>query len=328
MLHRTLRLAAIFAVAFFGATAGAADFSARDVYREASSSVVMVYARLGTSTSSSGTGTVVGERGLVLTNGHVVSDAGGVLADEIAVFFKPARLTGDLRQDLAEGQRAKVVARSLELDLVLLEVEGGLPSGVTPVAFADSDEIEIGERVAAIGHPGGGGLWTLTTGTISSARKRGDLDVFQTDAALNPGNSGGPLLDADARVVGLNTFVVRMSDSGLPLEGLNYSLRANAVRRWLGHHDVAVVVRDRSERIAAAAPAPVVPPAASPAPPSPPATPEDTPRSDPREFRGPRGEAMYGLPDRDFSFDAVDGALYGATRDRAEDAFRELDAEF
>lgn len=319
---------------------GAADFSAQEVYRRAAPSVVMVYARLGGTTSSTGTGSIIDARGFVLTNDHVISTEGGKSSSDIAVFFKPARVTGDMKTDLRNGHRAVVVARSTKLDLALLRVEGGLPSSIPALAFGNSEEIEIGESVAAIGHPGGGGLWTLTTGTISSARRRGDVDVFQTDAAINPGNSGGPLLDADARLIGLNTFVVRVSDSGLPLEGLNYSLRGNVVLAWLSDHGVQVAMRDRSIEVASnptpREPVPAAEPAepqqlpaprpAAPATPEPPrAQPPPTAREEPRPFEGPDGEQMYGVPDRSFDHDDLKNELYARARKNAADAFDELD---
>jgi hypothetical protein len=297
----TLALFALVCVASRGV--GAADFSAQEVYRRAAPSVVMVYARMGGRTSSTGTGSIIDARGFVLTNHHVVSTEGGKSSSDIAVFFKPARVTGDMKTDLRNGE-----------------------------------QIEIGESVAAIGHPGGGGLWTLTTGTISSARRRGDVDVFQTDAAINPGNSGGPLLDADARLIGLNTFVVRVSDSGLPLEGLNYSLRGNVVLAWLSDHGVQVAMRDRSievtsnptprETVPAAEPAEPqpVPRPAAPATPEPPrAQPPPSAGEEPRRFEGPDGEQMYGVPDRSFDHDGLKNELYARARKNAADAFDELD---
>ena len=295
---------------------------------------------MGNATSSTGTGSIIDERGFVLTNDHVVTTDSGKSSSEIAVFFKPARVTGDMKTDLRNGHRAVVVARSPKLDLALLRVEGGLPSGIQALAFGNSEQIEIGESVAAIGHPGGGGLWTLTTGTVSSARRRGDVDVFQTDAAINPGNSGGPLLDADARLIGLNTFVVRVSDSGLPLVGLNYSLRGNVVRAWLSDHGVQVAMRDRSievasnavprERVPAAEPADSqpgpVPRPAAPATAEPPRAQSQPPAAEaPQPFEGPDGEQMYGVPDRSFNHDSLKNELYARARKNAADAFDELD---
>jgi V8-like Glu-specific endopeptidase len=321
------------------AAAGAAqEFSARDVYRAAAPSVVMVYARMQQNTSNTGTGSVVAPGGFVLTNAHVVVSPNGSPSREIAVFFKPAHITGDMKRDLQKGYRAKIAARNDELDLVLLQVEGAPRDGAPPLAFGNSERVEIGESVAAIGHPGGGGLWTLTTGTVSSARKRGDLDVFQTDAAINPGNSGGPLLDANARLIGVNTFVVRVSDSGMPLEGLNYSLRGHRVRKWLASHGVQVAEDGGSAR-ASASPAPraAEPPAepAKPAPkPAPPSAGRTAPAADepapaepaePRTFSGPQGEEMFGVPDRGFTHERLQNELYARARRNAADAFGELD---
>jgi S1-C subfamily serine protease len=302
----------------------------------------MVYARMQQSKSSTGTGSVVAAGGLVLTNAHVVVSPDGSPSREIAVFFKPPHITGDMKRDLQKGYRAQIVARSAELDLVLLEVAGAPRDAAPPLAFGDSERVEIGEPVAAIGHPGGGGLWTLTTGTVSSARRRGDMDVFQTDAAINPGNSGGPLLDADARLIGVNTFVVRVSDSGMPLEGLNYSLRGRLVRDWLASHGVPVAERSASDGASASAAPRVVerpadalapePPAKEPRaqPPSAsgaadePARPSPAPAA-PRAFSGPHGEEMFGVPDPGFTHEGLQDELYARARRNAAGAFRELE---
>jgi V8-like Glu-specific endopeptidase len=298
----------------------------------------MVYARMQQNTSNTGTGSVVAPGGIVLTNAHVVVSPNGSPSREIAVFFKPARITGDMKRDLQKGYRAKIAARSDELDLVLLQVEGAPRDGAPPLIFGNSERVEIGESVAAIGHPGGGGLWTLTTGTVSSARKRGDLDVFQTDAAINPGNSGGPLLDANARLIGVNTFVVRVSDSGMPLEGLNYSLRGHLVRKWLASHGVQVAEGSGSARASAYPPPRAAEPPAEPAPPAPEPAPPSAGRSapaadepapaepaTPRTFSGPQGEEMFGVPDPGFTHERLQNELYARARRNAADAFGELD---
>jgi S1-C subfamily serine protease len=309
--------AAIACVATLAAPAlGAAAFSARDVYREAAPSVVMVYARTAANQSHTGTGTVVGASGLVLTNDHVVSAESGRASRDVSVFFKPERVTGDMVVDLRSGYRAKVVARSAKLDLALLELSAGLPGDVQPLPFADSEAVEIGDPVAAIGHPGGGGLWTLTTGTISSVRKRNGLDLFQTDTAINPGNSGGPLLDAGGRLIGVATFVVRVSDDGLPLEGLNYSLRANQVRRWLARQGVEVPVA--GPRVAASG---VQTPAADP----PQELPDVASGPLPRPFEGPAGESMFGFPNPRFDHETLRSELYQHTLRNADSAFEQLE---
>jgi hypothetical protein len=172
----------------------------------------------------------------------------GRLFPNLVIYLKPIPISGDNRKDLTTPLLVDVVSRDPDLDLALLRIKD-VPSDLRPIVIADSEEIEIGESVAAIGHPGGGGLWTLTTGTISSKRRDRSRDIFQTDTAINPGNSGGPLLDGNARMVGVNTFVRRIDDQGLPLEGLNYSLRSAFALRWVNQQGVGqirVVSRSRS----------------------------------------------------------------------------------
>jgi hypothetical protein len=219
----------------------------------------------------------------------------------------------------------------------------------------NSEVVEIGESVAAIGHPGGGGLWTLTTGTISSTRMDGAREVFQTDAAINPGNSGGPLIDGHSHLIGVNTFVRRVNAQGLPLEGLNYSLRSKLARGWLTKQGVAVAVVKRPAAapvtpapIQQAEPQPHKPqPVVEPAEPAPsrpeptvtlepekrpePVTPQPQPEpsdSSPRSFEGPNGEAMFGVPNREFDFKGASKVVYEQAVKHAEDAFDELDGSF
>ncbi|MEM9177858.1 MAG: serine protease, partial [Myxococcota bacterium] len=202
-------------------------FSAANVYREAASSVVLIFGFEDSGAGSSGTGSILTRDGLVLTNNHVIARGeSGKLYSNLVVYFKPNPISGDNTKDLKKPFLVDVVARDADLDLALLRVKNP-PSGLRPLPIGNSEEVDIGENVAAIGHPGGGGLWTLTTGTVSSKRRDQKRDIFQTDTAINPGNSGGPLLDEYARLVGVNTFVRRVNEQGLPLEGLNYSLRSS-----------------------------------------------------------------------------------------------------
>ena len=105
----------------------------------------------------------------------------------------------------------------------------------------DSDRIEIGDRVVAIGHPEQGGLWTLTTGTISAQFENFNAtkgkSVFQTETGLNRGNSGGPLLDTSGRMVGVNTAIARLSPDGLPITSISFSLKSNVAKQWLRVQD-------------------------------------------------------------------------------------------
>lgn len=273
----------LFTFALGMAATPTAAFSAAKVYRDAASSVVLIFGFEDNGAGSSGTGSVLTRDGLVLTNQHVISKADSDrLYSNLVVYFKPNPISGDNQQDLTNPYLVDVVARDKALDLALLRVKNP-PADLRPLPVGDSEEVDIGEDVAAIGHPGGGGLWTLTTGTVSSKRRDQSRDIFQTDTAINPGNSGGPLLDEHARLVGVNTFVRRVNEQGLPLEGLNYSLRSSVALAWVnrqGVRRVSSVSRASAESTAPvptpvprneSAPAPEPAPQEAPAPPSEPA---------------------------------------------------------
>ncbi|MHA7836310.1 MAG: S1C family serine protease [bacterium] len=341
-------------------------FSPAEVYRNASGSVVLIFGFDDAGRGSSGTGSIISRDGLVLTNNHVIANAETEdLFPNLVVYFKPNPISGDNRKDLAEPYLVDVVARDAKLDLALLRVKEP-PSGLRPIEVGNSEEVDIGEPVAAIGHPGGGGLWTLTTGTVSSKRRDQARDIFQTDTAINPGNSGGPLLDEHARLVGVNTFVRRVNDQGLPLEGLNYSLRSRLALDWVNRQGVtrvAAISRSAADS-APAQPAPRAEPVPEPAPsrPEPSAPPpsgeraeresqrEPTPpvvRSEPerrreeppppsrdeepREFEGPDGETMYGVPNPEVDLD--EALLYAREgfqklMERADESVQEMDRLF
>jgi hypothetical protein len=352
-----------------------AEFSASSIYRNAAPAVVVIFGFDSSGNGSSGTGSIVTSDGKILTNHHVIYDAKARAPySNIKVFLKPSRITGSPEQDLKNPLSVKVIARDSKLDLAVLQVVGA-PRGLPVLGIGDSEAVEIGSSVAAIGHPGGGGLWTLTTGTISSSRNDGSRAIFQTDAAINPGNSGGPLLDRNSNLIGINTFVRRVNAQGLPLEGLNYSLRSSLAREWLASNGVRVALaRPVQQSQPAAPPKPAwqaapepVPEAAPPAPPtssfpaepaptrprphvsidpetgpadsapempstsstpSTPSTPTRPGDEEPRVFRGPNGERMFGVPDKDFDLKGTGKAVYQKARKNARDAFDSLDAQF
>ncbi|OGQ77907.1 MAG: hypothetical protein A2289_19285 [Deltaproteobacteria bacterium RIFOXYA12_FULL_58_15] len=133
-----------------------------------------------------GSGFFVDNRGLVLTNAHVVADATGI----DAVLHDGRRLTG------------RVVERSKDVDLALVQlpVESSRAVGV-----GDPNQLRVGSWVASVGH-GQGGIWTFTTGMVSNIYPAGaEQPVFQTQIPLNPGNSGGPIVDRHGKVVGIVT---------------------------------------------------------------------------------------------------------------------------
>ncbi len=146
--------------------------------------------------SALGTGFIISKDGYIVTNNHVVQNA-----DKIYVTLADQ----NNKQDKAE---AKIIGTDSETDLALLKisVKNDLPS----VKFGDSDKMEVGDWVVAIGNPFGLSN-TVTTGIVSAKGRdihAGPYDNFiQTDASINPGNSGGPLLNLDGEVIGINTAI-------------------------------------------------------------------------------------------------------------------------
>src|SRR5208283_2004499 len=141
---------------------------------------------------SLGSGFIISDDGYILTNNHVV-----YRAKDIKVAFADGRVLD-----------AKLIGRSREVDIALVKVEADhLPS----VVLGDSDALEVGDWVVAIGNPFG--LSETVTAGIVSAKGRvigvGPYDdLIQTDAAINPGNSGGPLFNTKGEVVGINTLII------------------------------------------------------------------------------------------------------------------------
>lgn len=238
----TLGVALTIGLCAASAPARASDLSPAEIYRRVAPTVVFIFGSNAGRTGASGTGTVIDASGLILTNNHVIADdRSGRPYKVLEVYFKPDPTTGDAGNDLRNGRPATVVARDADLDLALLRVSGGayLPH---PIGFGRSSEVSVGESVAAIGHPQGGGLWTLTTGHISSSRTLGAKEVFQSQASLNPGNSGGPLLNGQGRLIGVNTAVIRKTPEGTTTEGLNFSVKSDVARSWLARQGVEVPV--------------------------------------------------------------------------------------
>jgi serine protease Do len=155
-----------------------------------------------------GTGMIMDEKGHILTNNHVV---GG--ATKIQVL-------------LASGDQytAKVVGTDPKTDLAVIEIPA--KEGLPYVTFGDSDKVEVGQWVVAIGHPRGLDQ-TVTQGIISAKHRTGIMDpstyqdYLQTDAAINPGNSGGPLLNLQGEVIGVNAAIASQSGG---FEGIGFAI--------------------------------------------------------------------------------------------------------
>lgn len=164
---------------------------------------------------SDGSGVIVGAEGLVLTNDHVVRDA-----QRIWVGLADGRVT-----------EAKIAGRDPASDLALLRIDG---ANFPAIGFADQRPPEVGDVVLAIGNPEGIGQ-TVTVGIISATgRDQPSLsryeDLVQTDAAINLGNSGGALVDADGRLVGVITGVLGRERG---VQGVGFAIPASAARRIL-----------------------------------------------------------------------------------------------
>ncbi|MFA5138828.1 MAG: serine protease [Elusimicrobiota bacterium] len=212
-------------------------FDPTAVYRRASPSVAFILCSSDDGTGGMGSGTVVDQKGAILTNAHVVvRDSTGQPWESVRVYFKPRRMTGDPNTDLRSPAAMKVKDWDSSIDLALLEPEGRIEPP-KPLSLGDPRDVEIGDRVMAIGHPEQGGLWTLTTGVISTlvaelGGVRGKR-AFQTDASINRGNSGGPLLDSYGNIIGVNTSMSRTGADGAAITAINFAVRSDVVRHWL-----------------------------------------------------------------------------------------------
>ncbi len=169
--------------------------------------------------NSLGSGVIVTNEGHIITNNHVITDRQGDPVDQIEVQLSDGRT-----------KKARLVGADSQVDLAVLKIDD---PGVKPLRLADSDTVQPGDFVLAIGNPFGL-QETVTDGIISwkgqpnSTDLRGDL--LQTNAAINPGNSGGPLINLRGEVVGINEQIVSRSGGSL---GIGFAIPSNTVRTAL-----------------------------------------------------------------------------------------------
>ncbi|MER5471694.1 trypsin-like peptidase domain-containing protein [Streptomyces sp. NPDC002685] len=212
---------------------GRAPDSVAGIAAHALPSVVTLHVR-GSEEEGTGTGFVLDGQGHILTNNHVIEPAGG--NGEISVTFSGG-----------ETAKAEVVGHDSGYDLAVVKVSG--VRGLDPMPLGNSDNVQVGDPVVAIGAPFDLAN-TVTSGIISAKERpitaggeKGDgtdvsyVDALQTDAPINPGNSGGPLLDSRARVIGINS-AIRSADSGSDLGGgqagsigLGFAIPVNQAKR-------------------------------------------------------------------------------------------------
>lgn len=196
-----------------------------NIYQKASPSVVNVISTVITRDfflnpiprEGSGSGSIIDARGHVLTNNHVIRDA------------KKLEVT------LADGSKwpATLVGTDPDNDLAVIKIDA--PTGkLKPLPLGDSQKLQVGQKVLAIGNPFGLGL-TLTTGIISSLGRniRSEVgtmieDLIQTDASINPGNSGGPLLNSEGEIIGINTAIISPTGASV---GIGFAIPVNTASR-------------------------------------------------------------------------------------------------
>ena len=219
-------------------------YTPKEIYQKAGPGVVFIFASKGSSKGSGGTGSIITPEGLIITNAHLFTQKdSNTLLTNISIFLKPDRVTGDHKTDLAKGYRGEILKYDLPLDLALIKIVNPDRKFET-VPLADSEIIDIGEQVYAIGHPEQGGLWSLTTGVISARWKNyggvSGKNMFQTDASINRGNSGGPLLDDQASMIGINSMIARKAADGLTITDVNFSIRTKVAIDWLNQNGYAI----------------------------------------------------------------------------------------
>ena len=228
-------------------------FTPKEIYQQAAPGVVLILATDDGKKGSGGTGSVITNDGLILTNAHVViNEDSNRPKRRIDIYLKPERVTGNMNKDLTRRFDAKVIAYDSQLDLAILKIEKG-HSALKVIELGDPQGISIGESVVAIGHPETGGLWTLTTGSISAEIENfngvNGKDVFQTEASFNRGNSGGPLLDHRGHMIGINTSISRRSADGLAITAINFSVKSSVAKRWLANKGIQVSHSNKPAKI-------------------------------------------------------------------------------
>lgn len=190
--------------------------SLQEIYRKNIASVVSIQCT-GSQGTSSGTGVIFSEDGYIITNAHVISDAWNICVT----------LTDQSQYNAA------IIGQDTVSDLAVLYIAA---ENLTPAEFGDSSMLEVGDSVAAIGDPLGMELrGTMTPGIISGINRDVSIDgysmtLIQTNAALNPGNSGGPLLNCYGQVIGINTLKLSNQLNGTVTEGIGFAIPSTTVK--------------------------------------------------------------------------------------------------
>jgi S1-C subfamily serine protease len=205
----------------------------RDIYAQEGRGVVFISAEGVSSEGTSpfgapqqgeatGSGFVVDKDGTILTNAHVVDGA-----DRVTVRF----------EEDGEEIEAEVKGVDTSTDLAALQIDPSEVDNLQVLPLGDSSKVEVGDAVVAIGNPFGLSR-TVTTGIVSALQREITApdgfqisNVIQTDASINPGNSGGPLLDADGRVIGINSQIA--TGGGQGSVGIGFAVPVNTAKELL-----------------------------------------------------------------------------------------------
>lgn len=194
-----------------------------ELYQRVNPAVVAILVETNTG-GAQGSGFLYDTEGHVVTNNHVVQDATAIEVD-FASGFKT---------------RGRVVGTDPDSDLAVVKLDELPEGGVTPLPLGDSDQLQVGQRVLAIGNPFGlegtmtMGIVSALGRTVTGTRNPADgppfstPDVIQTDAAINPGNSGGPLLNLKGEVVGINAQIDTETGTN---SGVGFAIASNTVRQ-------------------------------------------------------------------------------------------------
>lgn len=198
-----------------------------DIYKEYSSSVVFIGNR---KKGGAGSGFIIDYNGKkIITNWHVIEGA-----QNVSVWLKPKNLVDEnYMLNNQEFYTAKIIKVDKEKDLALLDIEG-LPKNIKSISLGNYYNLNVGETVFAIGHPGEL-IWSFSSGMVSQIRPNYKwkyknshhyANVIQTQTPINPGNSGGPLFNKNKKLVGVNTFTTEG-------ENLNFAVAVNDVIEFL-----------------------------------------------------------------------------------------------
>lgn len=192
-----------------GAPAPGPVLDATGVVRQANPAIVTVVNQLSNGVAS-GSGFIIDAQGHIVTNNHVVE---GTQALQV-IYYDGTKAS------------ARLVGTDPVNDVAVIQVSGAVPGTVN---WGDSSQLELGQPVVAIGSALGNFANSVTVGVVSGLNRQvgGSGAMIQTDAAINHGNSGGPLLNMSAEVIGINTLVVRDGSNGDQAEGLGFAIPAN-----------------------------------------------------------------------------------------------------